>query len=359
MSNNPSISDIKLRNTDIKQKLSTLLWLVLFVFIILLVSIVVSVLIWHLLTRIGVLSPFTAARAIHAFMFVLLVSLVVGTVLATIGGDFLLRPLRRLTRGTKEIASGNFDVRVDMKGPHELVRLAESFNEMAQELSGIETLRSDFVSNISHEYRTPIAAIKGFAKRLQKNNLPDEKRREYLDIIVFESERLSRLSSNVLLLSKLESTSKDTEQAEYALDEQLRRVVLLLEPQFYKKQLETDIDIEDTSIIAGEEILHHLWINLLGNAIKFSHDGDTIGVKLRTEGNMAVVSISDQGIGMDDEIKTRIFEKFYQGDRSRATEGNGLGLALAKRILELENGEINVESELGKGTCITIALPLR
>jgi len=345
-------------NRDIKRTLSTLLWLVLFVFIILLVSILVSVLIWHLMTRIGALSPFTAARALHAFMFILMVSLVVGTVLATIGGDFLLRPLRHLTKGTKEIAGGNFNVRVNMKGPQELVRLAESFNDMAKELSAIETLRSDFVSNISHEYKTPIAAIRGFAKRLQKNSITEEQRREYLDIIVFESERLSRLSSNVLLLSNLESTTKDTEQTQYALDEQLRRVVLLLESQFHKKKLETDIVLDDVHITSGEEILHHLWINLLGNAIKFSNEGGKIEVTLKKDGNLAVVSISDQGIGMDEDIKTRIFEKFYQGDRSRATEGNGLGLALAKRILELENGRIKVESELGKGTCITVLLPI-
>jgi len=344
--------------SEIKQKLSTLLWLVLFVFIILLVSLLVSGLIWYFMMRIGVFTPFTIARSHHAFMFMMLVSLVVGTVLATIGGDYLLRPLRRLTEGTKEIANGNFDVRVDEKGPQELGRLAASFNEMARELSGIETLRSDFVSNISHEYKTPIAAIRGFAKRLMKNGLTDEQRHEYLNIIVFESERLSRLSSNVLLLSNLESASRDTDQAEYSLDEQLRKVVLLLEPQFQKKQLETEISMEEVRITAGEEMLHHLWINLLGNAIKFSHIGGTVGVTLKIVESRAVISVNDQGIGMDDEVKKRIFEKFYQGDRSRTTEGNGLGLALVKRILELENGHITIDSEFGKGTCFTVSLPI-
>jgi len=346
------------KNSEIKQKLSTLLWLVLFVFIILLVSIMVSFFIWHLMTRIGVFSPFTMASPLHAFMFILLVSLVIGTVLATIVGYLLLRPLRRLAKVTREIAGGNFDIRVDIKRPQELVRLGASFNDMARELSSIETLRADFVSNISHEYKTPIAAIRGFAKRLMKNNLSDEKRNEYLNIIVFESERLSRLSSNVLLLSNLESTCRDTEQAEYALDEQLRRVVLLLEPQFQLKQLETEINLQDICIIAGEEILHHLWINLIGNAIKFCHHGGTVGVSLMAVNGMAVVSVSDTGIGMDEEIKRRIFEKFYQGDLSRGTEGNGLGLALVKRILELENGHIDVESEPGRGTCFTVRLPL-
>lgn len=353
------MSNKKKPQSKVKQKLSTLLWLVLFVFIILLVSIVVSWFFWYFMMTMGVLSPLTMERSLHAFMFILLVSLVVGTVMATIGGDYLLRPLRRLTQGTKEIANGNFDVRVDEKGPLELVRLATSFNDMAKELSSIETLRSDFVSNISHEYKTPIAAIHGFAKRLMKNNLTDEQRYEYISIIVSESERLSRLSSNVLLLSNLETTSRDTEQVKYSLDEQLRRIVLLFEPQLDKKQLEVEINLDKVCITAGEEILHHLWINLLGNAIKFSHIGGKIGVTLNVVNDIAVISIFDNGIGMNDEVKKRIFEKFYQGDRSRNTEGNGLGLALAKRILELENGHITVESKLGKGTCFAVSLRLQ
>jgi len=353
------MSNKKKPQSEIKQKLSMLLWLVSFVFIILLVSIAVAGLFWHLMMTMGVLAPLTMERPLHAFMFMLLVSLVVGTVLAAIGGDYLLRPLRRLTEGTKEIANGNFNVRVEEKGPQELVSLAASFNNMAKELSGIETLRSDFVSNISHEYKTPIAAIHGFAKRLMKSNLTGDEQREYISIIVSESERLSRLSSNVLLLSNLETTSRDTEQAEYPLDEQLRKVILLLEPQLDKKQLDVEIDLEKVSIIAGEEILHHLWINLLGNAIKFSHVGGVVKVTLNVVNNKAVVSISDNGIGMGDEVKTRIFEKFYQGDCSRTTEGNGLGLALVKRILELENGNIAVESEPGKGTCFTVVLRIQ
>jgi len=298
-------------------------------------------------------------RIFVPLIFLLLISLFIGTVLAILGGERLLRPLRNLTEATKEVASGNFDVRVETGGSHELSRLATSFNEMARELSSIETLRSDFISTISHEFKTPIVSIRGFARRLKKNALTDEQRNEYLDIIISESERLTRLSSNVLLLSRLESTEKVVEEIEYSLDEQIRRTVLLLEPQLQKKQMEVDIALEAVRIIANDEMLSHLWINLLGNAIKFSPDGGIIKITLAIIDGDAVVTISDQGAGMDEEVKRRIFDKFYQGDQSRATEGNGLGLSLVKRILELEKGKVEVVSELGKGTLFTVLLPVR
>jgi signal transduction histidine kinase len=237
--------------------------------------------------------------------------------------------------------------------------MARSFNEMAQELSSIETLRSDFISNISHEFKTPIVSIKGFAKRLKKGTLSEEQRNEYIDIIISESDRLTRLSSNVLLLSRLENTEKVMEKALYPLDEQIRRAILLLEPQLQKKRLEVDAKIESVQIFAGEEVLSHLWINLLGNAIKFSPDGGTVGISLTQNGSEAVVTVSDTGAGMDEEMQRHIFDKFYQGDTSRATEGNGLGLSLVKRILELENGRISVDSEPGKGTRFIVSLPIR
>jgi len=285
--------------------------------------------------------------------------MLMGTILARVGGERFLRQFYALFDAMKEVAAGNFSVRMEAGSARETVSLANNFNEMVKELSNIETLRADFISNISHEFKTPVASIRGFARRLKKDSLTDEQRNEYLTIIISESERLSRLSSNVLLLSRLESTDKVTEETEYSLDEQIRRTLLLLEPQLQKKQLEVDISLEDVRIFANEEILSHLWINLLGNAIKFSPEGGTIKVALAIVGNNAVASISDEGAGMEEEIKKRIFDKFYQGDGSRATEGNGLGLSLVKRILELENGVITVDSEPGNGTCFTVSLMIR
>jgi len=338
------------------KRMPSLLLLVIFVFIILLVSILASGLIWQFFMSVGILPP-PGYSPFNILLFLLLVSLLIGTIIATIGGDYLLRPLHRLTVATKEIAAGNFNIQVDVGGSNELKRLAESFNEMAKELSSIETLRSDFVSNISHEYKTPVASIKGFAKRLMKENLSDEERVEYLKIIISESERLSKLSSNVLLLSNLDTTQR-YEAEKYALDEQLRRLVLLLEPQLQKKQLDMKFNLESVQITANEELLQHLWMNLLGNAIKFSYAGGTVEITLSSKKGKAIVSIIDHGIGIEDSVKKQMFEKFFQGDRSRATEGNGLGLTLVKRILDIENGCISVDSELGKGTHFTVSLPI-
>jgi signal transduction histidine kinase len=313
----------------------------------------------YFFTKSGILPPFSESRFPIIIAYLLLISLLIGTILAIIGGGWFLRSHRRLIEATKEVASGNFNIRVEESGIREVARLAKSFNEMAKELSSIETLRSDFISNISHEFKTPIVSIKGFARRLKRNSLTEEQRNEYLDIIISESERLTRLSSNVLLLSRLENTEKDIEKAEYSLDEQIRRAILLLEPQLQKKQLEVDARIETVQIFAGEEMLNHLWINLLGNAIKFSPNGSTVKITVLQKDNEAIVTISDMGEGMDDDIKKHIFVKFYQGDSSRATEGNGLGLSLVKRILELENGSISVESEPGKGTRFTVTLPIK
>ena len=340
------------------QRLSSLPLLVLLVFVILLISIAAASLFFHLLTTIGILPLIFTYRFSFFFLFLLLISLFVGIVLTIIAGDHFLRPLYDLTEATKEIASGNFSVRVEARGTKEFIMLAESFNEMAKELAGIETLRDDFVNNVSHEFKTPVSSIRGFAKRLKKASLSGEQQSEYLDIIISESERLSKLSENVLLLSRLESAKRYAEQASsYFIDEQIRKVVLLMEPQLQKKHLDMDINLETAEITANEEMLYHLWINLLGNAIKFSHDGGSIGISLKKEEGNAVVSISDTGAGMDDEVKKHLFDKFYQGDVARATEGNGLGLSIVKKILELENGKITLDSTPDAGTCFTVLLP--
>ena len=341
-----------------KRRLSTLILIVLFIFLILLVSVSVATGISYILIRIGLLPALTTSRFPAAFIFLSIVNLFLCTVIASVGGDKLLKPLRRLIEATKEVAAGNFNVQVEVSGTHELARLAASFNEMAKELGSVETLRSDFVSNISHEFKTPVVSIRGFARRLKKDGLTDEKRNEYLDIIISETEHLTQLSSNVLLLSNLEATDKVVEKTAYRLDEQIRRSILLIEPHLEHKRLEIQIDLEPAQIVAGEEMMRHVWTNLLGNAIKFSPEGGTVGVLLRADEDKAVVSVSDMGIGMDDEVKLHIFDKFYQSDKSRSTAGNGLGLSLVKRILELSDGDIVVDSAPGEGTCFTVSLPI-
>lgn len=339
-----------------KRRLASLTLLVAFVFVIQLISILFSTTILYLLLRMGIFPTITENRLPVISLFLLLTSVFIGTLIAAIGGGYFLRPLRELTEATKEVAAGNFDVRVEPHGTEELEQLAISFNEMTKELSTIETLRIDFVSNISHEFKTPVVSIRGFARRLKKDALT-ERQSECVDIIIAETERLSELSQNVLLLSRLESADQISEKTIYSLDEQIRRCLLMLEPLLDKKQLELDVRMESVQINSNEEMINHLLINLFGNAIKFSPEKGTIGVSLQTNGEYVQITVSDEGIGMDENVKAHIFDKFYQGDASRATQGNGLGLSLVKRILHLTGGTIAVESAPGQGTCFIVTLP--
>jgi len=289
----------------------------------------------------------------------LLMSIVIGTALAALLGSKPLRPIRALIAATQEIANGNFSVRVNLRGPYELTSLAASFNRMAQELGNTETLRRDFINNFSHEFRTPIVSIRGFAKLLKKETLSREERDEYIDIIITESERLADLSSSVLALSKLEHQEIISERTTYQLDEQIRRSILLLEPQWSKKGLDLQVELDPLQLTANEELLQQVWLNLVDNAIKFTPPGGSIQVSLESADSHAKVLISDTGIGMDECTKQHLFDRFYQGDKSHSVPGNGLGLALVKRIIELSGGVIRVESELGRGATFTVELPLQ
>ena len=228
---------------------------------------------------------------------------------------------------------------------------------MTKELGSIEMFRNDFINNFSHEFKTPIVSIRGFAKQLQNDNLSTEKRKEYTDIIISEAERLTNMSANILLLNKFENQQFITNQIQYELDEQIRNCIILLEKEWSKKNLEIQLDLERTPIYGNAEMLSHLWINLIENAVKYSNDKGhiTIGCR-RTVGDIQF-KISDDGNGMDDNTMKHIFDKFYQGDRSHAARGNGLGLSIVKRIVELCKGEIAVESKIGQGTTFTIKLP--
>ena len=267
----------------------------------------------------------------------------------------------RISEGLREIARGNFKARVPEKDKKEAVTelgdLERTFNQMASDLDGIEMFRNDFINNFSHEFKTPIVSIRGFARRLQSENLTEEERREYIDIIVSESERLSVMAQNVLLLTKLENQSIVSEKTEFYLDEQIRRCILLLEKNWSEKDIELDLDLEELKFVFNEEMLSHVWINLLSNAVKFTPAGGKISCSLRSRGENVVFSIRDNGNGMSEAVKSRIFEKFYQGDGSHATAGNGIGLNIVKRVVDLAHGEIRVESEIGKGSEFTVILP--
>lgn len=291
------------------------------------------------------------------FMF-FLGSMVIGGIVTLFVGRLMIRPIQKISNAFVGLSKGDFSVRVPTNETIEEIRdMAVNFNAMVHDLSRIETLQSDFVVNVSHEFKTPLAAIEGYATLLQNTSLPEDKKERYVEIILENTKRLTEMSSNILVLSKLENQEKVLDKKEYRLDEQLRMAVLLLENKWTKKKIEFETSLPKLYYIGNEQILNQVWYNLLDNAIKHSKEKGVIAISTKKKEKYVEVKIRDEGEGMSKEIQKHIFEKFYQGDESRKREGNGLGLALVKRIVELCEGKIFVESEPGKGTEFTVRLP--
>ena len=359
-----SVSAVKPSFTaeDKKTFRSLLKTFTLLVFAVFVSAVLITTVMVILLYKLGVL-PQVLLTPVILPIIAMLACLLIGTVLSSFAGRLFLNPLRRLIAAHQEVSAGNYHVRVSDKTPvRELGRLIQSFNDMAGELEATELFRNDFINNFSHEFKTPIVSIRGFARQLQKDNeqpfLSSEQRREYTDIIAYESDRLARLSSNILLLTNFENQQIVTDKTTFYLDEQLRHVVLLLEKEWSGHAIEPELMLEEVSYTFNEEMLAQLWLNLIGNAIKFSPDGSTIQIRCRQYDGFALVDVIDSGEGMDAETVRHIFDKFYQGDTSRKSDGNGLGLAIVKRIVELAEGEITVKSEEGKGSAFEVRLPL-
>lgn len=274
-------------------------------------------------------------------------------------GSSKLKPMNDLINAMGKVSRGDFSVRVDGEDiPGAMGEVVQSFNGMASELGGIEMFRKDFINNFSHEFKTPIVSIRGFAKQLERDDLTEEQRREYAHIIVAESERLANMSSNILLLTKLENQQIITNKTEYRLDEQLRSCILLLEKQWSAKEIDLSLNLDEITYTGDEEMMSHVWVNLINNGTKFSPVGGVLELSCRKREKQLEVVVRDHGEGMSPETEKRIFEKFYQGDSAHATEGNGLGLSLVKRIVDLCGGKIEVESTLGAGTAFTVLLPV-
>lgn len=266
----------------------------------------------------------------------------------------MTRPIEKLADATNEISAGNFDINIDIKSNDEIGMLVEKFNSMAKELKNIEYMQTDFINNVSHEFKTPIAAIAGFATILKNTKLSEEERIEYLDIIYDEASRLSELSSNILTLSKLDNIDNFKDNRKFFLDEQIRKTIILLEKQWSNKNISFNLNLPSISYYGKEEYLMQVWIN---NAIKFSKENSNIDICCYKNSQYVFVKIKDYGLGMDEETKKRAFHKFYQGDSSRKGEGYGLGLSICKRIIDLSKGEIHIDSEVGRYTEILISLP--
>ena len=285
-------------------------------------------------------------------------SMVIGMVLSAILFKTMLRPFAEMMEGMGAVSQGDFSVRVDdRKHQGAYGDLIRSFNKMAEELGNLELFRTDFINTFSHEFKTPIVSIRGYAKLLKRPDLTEEERNTALDTILRESERMTQMSTNILLLSRYENTHFLPERKPFALDEQIRQCIGLLEESWLKKDIVLSGDLDAIEYNGNEDMLDHVWLNLLSNAIKFSPQGGEISVSLHRCENRVVARIRDHGPGMPPETVRHIFDKFYKGDSSRNSEGNGLGLPIVKRILTLCGGEITVNTAPGEGSEFVVELP--
>ena len=285
-----------------------------------------------------------------------LASLCVGVITASLLSHIPTRPFQSLIEGMNRLERGDYGTRLHIGHVSVMRKLSDSFNALAAELENTEMLRTDFVNNFSHEFKTPIVSILGFAKLLKRKDIPPEKREEYLEIILSEATRLTDMADHVLNLAKIEKQSILTDVAEFNLSEQLRTCVLLLEKKWEQKNLGIDFDEYEYHCTGNEELLKQVWINLLDNAVKFTAEGGRIRVSIREEQKGIAVSVASPGEQIAAETRKRIFERFYQGDSSHATEGTGLGLTIVRKIVELHKGTIAVDYQDG-GNVFTVTLP--
>lgn len=316
----------------------------------------------YLLIRYNVLSgpDQTTMSPAKVILLFILSGLIFGTLMTAYLSKIPMKPINKLINQMNRLAAGDYKARLDygaVLGKHPtMLELTNSFNCMAEELQSTEMLRSDFINNFSHEFKTPIVSIAGFTKLLRKGNLPDKQKEEYLQIIETESLRLSQMATNVLNLTKVENQTILTDLTEYNLSEQIRSCILLLSEKWEEKEIEFLLDFNEYTICANEELLKQVWINLLSNAVKFVPNGGIVEVKITEQDHTITVSVMNTGSEIAPEHQKKIFNKFYQADESHASEGSGIGLAIVKRITELHNGAVSVESGNGM-TIFTVLLP--
>ena len=293
------------------------------------------------------------------FVWLLIFTLLLGSATAAGFSIAFFAPISRLSRAMKEVAGGNFRVHVETKSVFRDIRDSfDSFNLMVSELNATETLQTDFISNVSHEFKTPISAIEGYASLLQEHQQSPEEQAEYIDKILFNTRRLSALAGNILLLSKLDSQSIHPQRSRFRLDEQVRQCILALERKWTEKDVDFDVDLDSVDFTGYEGLLQHVWTNLIDNAVKFGPRGGLIRMRLIEEDGSVLFTIDNEGKSISDEDKSRIFNKFYQGDSSHESEGNGLGLALVRKIVAIHGGEVWVEDPVNGGCRFAVRLPV-
>lgn len=348
---------------NLHSKLSLTMHFVLFVFMVLMITCGIGFIIFASLRHFNVIVFSHRGNGpniigFHRFLLsVFAVCILIGTACTAVFGRKALKPVREVIGATHQVAKGNFDIQLHLKGIKEYEELSNSFNKMTDELASIETLRSNFVSNFSHEFKTPIVSIRGFAKLLKDGNLTLEEREEYLDIIMTESERLATLSTNVLTLSKYENIEILSDLTTFRLDEQIRRAIAIMDPKWSDKEMTINVGLDEVMFTGNADLTQQIWLNLMDNAIKFSSMGSRIGMTLMNIEEGIRFTIQDEGEGIGEIAKEHIFDKFYQGDTSHAVAGNGLGLTMVQRIVALHGGNICVESTPNLGTMFIVTMP--
>ena len=295
--------------------------------------------------------------ALLLLLDLMIVSLTIGTVATSFMSKLFFNPIKKLTIAMEKVADGDFSVRLTGKSSsQEIMEIYSGFNLMAHELSATEILQTDFVSNVSHEFKTPINAIEGYSMLLQSSDNLNDDQQQYVEKIVFNTQRLSSLVGSILLLSKLENQQISTGHTHYRLDEQIRQSIVALDHTWESKNISLDVEMDRVDYLGNESMMRHVWDNLIGNAIKFSPRGGAVWIRLTQQNNVVQFTVEDRGPGIPEDSKKRIFDKFYQADSSHKQEGNGLGLALAKRIVTNIGGEISAENVPEGGCRFTVIL---
>ncbi len=284
-------------------------------------------------------------------------TLILALLFNTFATSWAVRPIKKLSNAMQEVSKGNFDIKIDVDGSDEIASLQKTFNMMTEGLKKNEEESKEFVATLSHEYKTPITAISGYADLLQRSDLTEEERREYLSVICEQAKRLSNLSTEMLQLARLDSNVAGLEKEEFSLDEQVRTAVLALEPMWAAKNTDLDIDLDEVTIFANKSMLSHVWENLISNAVKFTPEGGKIVISLKNGADSVRFEVRDSGCGISPEALPKIFDRFYKSKAPENAGGNGLGLAITKRIVDMSGGTVSAASEVGKGTTMTVILP--
>ena len=340
----------------VQDRFPLVFYLTFFSFIVMILSSGLLYGVWLLLVNNGVVQD-DSLNLRRMLLWMLIVSSTISAVLVFVLGNwFIFKSIRELSDASARVAHGDYTPHLEIPKEREIGELVRNFNHMTNQLSKKETLSSDFITGISHEFKTPLSAIEGYATLLQDERLTKEEQALYVSRILENTSRLSKLTHSILSLSQLENQEIVLQQEVYSLDEQIRRVLLSYEPLWEEKELSIDLALESTQIYGSKSLLAQVWSNLIDNAIKFSRPGGTLFVSCWEFDGKIVGRVRDSGIGMSEEVRQHAFDKFYQGERSHSGQGSGLGLALVRRIVALSGGTIELQSKEGKGTEITVTL---